>query len=424
MNHEFHSLSLSTLDVVRGGTHEHLWKPRAAGIELSPDRRRPSPCRLGRAAARGRCGAMAREFSAATRDAKDNRWELRLLSQPLYRYESTDPDVLDGALFAFVTSAGTDPEALLVIEARRPPAVERRSGTGRSPDSPIWTCRCGTRGWRSSRADSTRGDTAADVPEPGIPALHRPHHPRRPRSIPRGRKAMKPDAREETPASPCRRWTWRTTRVGADLVRGRVRRLPGQRPRDLVGRLGSGEVPHLRARPRRWVLPRPLPGASVLKWWPSPSMPYYVTMVDGHYVSHYPIGPAFVALPFTMPQMLFLDWARPGWETSDPKWFDTIAKRSAAAITTLAALALLAVLRKLGLGRVAWLAALAAALGSNLWCTASQSLWQHGPAALMLTLLCAAALARIAIAAAVRRGRTWRRGFWSARARSISRSRS
>ena len=51
-----------------------------------------------------------------------------LLPQPLYRYESTDPDLLDGALFTYVTSAGTDPEALLLIEARKP-----------SPnDSPIW----------------------------------------------------------------------------------------------------------------------------------------------------------------------------------------------------------------------------------------------------------------------------------------------
>jgi hypothetical protein len=125
----------------------------------------------------------------------------------------------------------------------------------------------------------------------------------------------------------------------------------------------------------------------VLKWWPNPGMPYYVTVVDGHYVSRYPVGPALVALPFAMPQILWLDRTHPGWETSEPEWFDTIAKSSAAAITTLAALALLAVLRKLGLGHEAWLAALAAALGSNLWCTASQSLWQHGPAALMLTLL-------------------------------------
>ena len=53
----------------------------------------------------------------------------------------------------------------------------------------------------------------------------------------------------------------------------------------------------------------------------------------------------------------------------------------------MAGLALLAVLLRLGLKRDAWLAATAAALGSNLWCTASQSLWQHGPAALMLTLV-------------------------------------
>ncbi len=88
----------------------------------------------------------------------------------------------------------------------------------------------------------------------------------------------------------------------------------------------------------------------VLKWWPQPTLPYYLATVDGHYVSRYPVGPALVALPFTIPQMLVLDRTHPGWETSEPDWFDTIAKRSAAAITTLAALALLAVLRKLGLG--------------------------------------------------------------------------
>ena len=43
-----------------------------------------------------------------------------LLPQPLYRYESTDPNILDGAVFAFVTSAGTDPEVFLVLEARKP----------------------------------------------------------------------------------------------------------------------------------------------------------------------------------------------------------------------------------------------------------------------------------------------------------------
>src|SRR5262249_28266409 len=35
--------------------------------------------------------ALAREFSATTRDQNEAEWELRLLPQPLYRYESTDP---------------------------------------------------------------------------------------------------------------------------------------------------------------------------------------------------------------------------------------------------------------------------------------------------------------------------------------------
>jgi hypothetical protein len=118
VNHEFHSLSLSTLDVTRRGTHENLWKPKIAGIELTPIEGAPTPA--GSAAQRlVQMRAMAREFSADTRDAQDHRWDLRLLSQPLYRYESTDPEVVDGALFAFVTSAGTDPEAILIIEARQ-----------------------------------------------------------------------------------------------------------------------------------------------------------------------------------------------------------------------------------------------------------------------------------------------------------------
>jgi hypothetical protein len=46
------------------------------------------------------------------------RWELRLLTTPLYRYPIAKTGVLDGALFALVSNAGTDPEVLLVIEAK------------------------------------------------------------------------------------------------------------------------------------------------------------------------------------------------------------------------------------------------------------------------------------------------------------------
>src|SRR6185369_89101 len=61
---------------------------------------------------------LSREFTAHAIDNKDGAWDLRLLGQPLYRYELKDrPDLLDGAILAFVQ--GTDPEILLIVEARR-----------------------------------------------------------------------------------------------------------------------------------------------------------------------------------------------------------------------------------------------------------------------------------------------------------------
>jgi hypothetical protein len=125
--HEFHSLSLSVLDVQRAGKHAQTWTPLAPGIQIAPIAGAPAPAPSApRRLAQMR--TLTRDFSASTQDRNDRLWELRLLPQPLYRYESTDPNVLDGALFTFVTSAGTDPEALLVIEARKP-----------SPnDRPIW----------------------------------------------------------------------------------------------------------------------------------------------------------------------------------------------------------------------------------------------------------------------------------------------
>jgi hypothetical protein len=125
--HEFHSLALSVLDVQRSGAHAKSWTPLAPGVSVTPIAEEPPP--LPSAAQRlAQMRRLTRDFTASTLDHKDRHWELRLLPQPLYRYESTDPDVLDGAVFAFVTSAGTDPEALLVIEARKP------SGK----DLPVW----------------------------------------------------------------------------------------------------------------------------------------------------------------------------------------------------------------------------------------------------------------------------------------------
>lgn len=42
--------------------------------------------------------------------------QLRLLPQPIYRYDELPPNVQDGAVFSF--ALGTDPETLLILEAR------------------------------------------------------------------------------------------------------------------------------------------------------------------------------------------------------------------------------------------------------------------------------------------------------------------
>jgi hypothetical protein len=122
-------------------------------------------------------------------------------------------------------------------------------------------------------------------------------------------------------------------------------------------------------------------------WSPKP-LPYFVAERHGALVSRYPIGAPILAVPFTGPQLYVLDRQHPGWER-DPGmalyWARKLGKTSAAAMAALNGAILYLLLSALQLGEVALPTALIAALGSNLWMTASQSLWQHGPAALGLT---------------------------------------
>jgi hypothetical protein len=119
--HELHSLSPEILR--SSGKDSDSWKPRA-GLKRFAVPDAPSPAKT----AGGRLQqmrALARDFTAKSVSVGDERTELRLLPQPLYRYESTDPTVIDGALFAFVCSIGTDPEIFLLLEARDTPEGPR-----------------------------------------------------------------------------------------------------------------------------------------------------------------------------------------------------------------------------------------------------------------------------------------------------------
>jgi hypothetical protein len=68
---------------------------------------------------------LAQEFGGYEVDRDGKRWELRLLPTPLYRYPTAKTGVVDGALFALLSNAGTDPEVLLLIEAKETDAKLR-----------------------------------------------------------------------------------------------------------------------------------------------------------------------------------------------------------------------------------------------------------------------------------------------------------
>lgn len=112
VNHEIHSLSLQPVRAVKDG--EPVWIVDRPGVELAPMPLAPAPAETP-AARLSQMKRLARDFSA-THVSGDTTLELRMLPQPLFRYEGA-AEADDGALFAFVEA--TDPDVILLLEARR-----------------------------------------------------------------------------------------------------------------------------------------------------------------------------------------------------------------------------------------------------------------------------------------------------------------
>jgi hypothetical protein len=112
--HELHALDTEKLIVKRDGYNQ--WKPQAglARKELA-DAAAPAATAGARLLQMRR---LAQEFTGHSIDRDGKRWELRLLPTPLYRYPTAKSGVIDGALFALMSSAGTDPEVLLLVETK------------------------------------------------------------------------------------------------------------------------------------------------------------------------------------------------------------------------------------------------------------------------------------------------------------------
>jgi len=110
---EVQSLSSERLIGMLG--NKAAWKSSRAGVEYQPVPGAPAPASS--AAARlSQMRTISNGISVEKTDRDDgSKQEMRLLTQPVYRYESKGAKVADGAMFAYVQ--GTDPEVLLLLEA-------------------------------------------------------------------------------------------------------------------------------------------------------------------------------------------------------------------------------------------------------------------------------------------------------------------
>jgi hypothetical protein len=119
VTNEFHSLLSEPMTAVRDG--KVVWTPRD-GITWNEFGRAPAPAATS-VQRLIQMRQLANRFRGENLDDETGQtWPLRLLRQPLFRVDLSDQDtvsedgVLDGALFAL--ASGTDPEILLLIEAR------------------------------------------------------------------------------------------------------------------------------------------------------------------------------------------------------------------------------------------------------------------------------------------------------------------
>lgn len=111
---EFHLLADEPIAPAELQTRRR-WAPKQ-GLKLAPVPEADQPA----ATASARLAQMRRLSRRFTAHMQANTpWDLRLLTQPVFRYGDEKGDVLDGALFAYVWNIGTDPEVILLLECRR-----------------------------------------------------------------------------------------------------------------------------------------------------------------------------------------------------------------------------------------------------------------------------------------------------------------
>jgi hypothetical protein len=156
VTHEFHSLS-DEPDVRAQRAGLALWDSGEAGIAWLRLANSPQPA-ASRPARLVQLRQLARQVSARI-TTPEQAGDLRLMTNPLYRYRESAAGVLDGAVFAYCMA--TDPEILLLIEvdaSAKTPAY--RAALARfgnlamevmDDGKAIWKCERGTPGRASGK---------------------------------------------------------------------------------------------------------------------------------------------------------------------------------------------------------------------------------------------------------------------------------
>jgi hypothetical protein len=148
--HEFHALTLGVLpphSMARG----REWAPNEVGLKFTDIPGAPLPAETEKSRL-VQMRSLARDFVSHTH-FDGSEWELRLLPQPMHRYQrparDPSPDWLDGALFTYVLTTGTDAEVLLIIEARQVGDEFRwQYAPARITNRPAWMLHQGKEIWR------------------------------------------------------------------------------------------------------------------------------------------------------------------------------------------------------------------------------------------------------------------------------------
>lgn len=151
--HEFHALAPEKLLVTPSKGALNEWKPEAglARKEL-PDAPAPADTPAARLL---QMKKLAAEFTGHGIDQQKKQVDMRLLPTPLYRYPAAKTGVIDGALFTLVATTGTDPEVLLLIEAKEKKGKVRwEFACGRFSDKSLYVQRKEKEVWSLVRSEN------------------------------------------------------------------------------------------------------------------------------------------------------------------------------------------------------------------------------------------------------------------------------